>query len=99
MAEQNNQSGGWQQGLALFIQLSGWLAGPLIIALFLGQWLDRRFATEPWLFLLTTAIAFGITVFGISFQAIKYIKTIEEQLKNKKDIYKQVDNNDRTKNR
>lgn len=92
MEHQNNQSGGWQQGLELFIQLSGWLVSPLLIALFLGRWLDGRFGTKPWLFLSTTAVAFIITIFGISFQAVKYIKELERQAK--PNINKSIDSQD-----
>lgn len=48
----------WQQGMELFLRLSGWIGGPIIIAVFVGKWLDRRYHSEPWLFLLSTATAF-----------------------------------------
>jgi F0F1-type ATP synthase assembly protein I len=78
-----NNDSEWQRGLGLFIQLSGWLVGPLVVSLFLGRWLDKRFDTRPWLFLLTTGIAFIITTIGIIKEARNFIKNIEQEAKNK----------------
>ena len=61
----NPQAPWWQPGLALFIKLSGWIAGPVIAAVFLGKWLDDKYGTKPWLFLLTVGIAFLVSSFGI----------------------------------
>lgn len=72
-----NDNPEWQAGLQIFFELSGWLVGPLIAALFLGQWLDTKYQTKPWLFLLTTAIAFAITCIGIVLKTIQFIKQIE----------------------
>jgi len=83
----------WQAGLKLFFELSSWLIGPLIIALFLGRFLDEKYQTKPWFFLLVTAIAFIITCIGIVLKAKEFIREIEnnqkpedkKQLLNKKD--------------
>ncbi|MFA5022331.1 MAG: AtpZ/AtpI family protein [Patescibacteria group bacterium] len=85
MKPQKNASNSkeWQRGLNLFFQLSGWLVGPLIVALFLGNWLDQKFNTKPWLFLLTTGFAFIITGFGLVIETLKYIKDIEREIKDK----------------
>jgi len=71
----------WQQGLQLFFQLSGWLVGPLVVGLFLGQWLDERYQTKPWLFLATTGLAFAVTCFGIVLKTREFIKQIENDSK------------------
>ncbi|MFA6215457.1 MAG: AtpZ/AtpI family protein [Patescibacteria group bacterium] len=73
----------WQRGLKLFFELSSWLVGPLVLALFFGNWLDQKYQTKPWLFLFTTAVAFIITCFGIVLKTLSYIKEIESQ-ENKK---------------
>lgn len=52
----------WQPGLALFARLSGWIAGPVIIAVAVGKYLDRIFHSTPWLFLLSVAFAFVISI-------------------------------------
>lgn len=86
----------WQKGLKLSFELSSWLIGPLVFALFLGNWLDEKYQTKPWLFLLCTAIAFGITCFGIVFKTITYIKEIENLGNQKSDLTKkEVKDNDK----
>lgn len=77
----------WQQPLFLFMELSGWIAFPVIIAVFLGKWLDQKFETKPWLFLTTVAFAFTISIIGIVRSAVKSMKQIKDQ---KKDIKKQI---------
>jgi len=71
----------WQIGLYLFSQLTAWIAVPLIFAVFLGKWLDKKYDTSPWLFLLTVAVAFVISNIGIARQAIKAMKQIEKEAK------------------
>jgi len=73
----------WQPGILLFAQLSGWIVAPIIIAVYLGKWLDQRYGTKPWLFLLTVIIAFVISMVGIVREAMAAINKIEEI--NKKD--------------
>ena len=85
--EQNNpKAPWWQPGLVLFGRLSGWIAGPVIIAVFLGKWLDQRYGTEPWLFLIAVGVAFLLSSFGIVRDSIKEIKRIEEESKKKDKI-------------
>ena len=47
----NNQSkkAWWSQPVQMFLRISGWIAVPLIITLYLGKWLDDKFGTAPWL--------------------------------------------------
>jgi F0F1-type ATP synthase assembly protein I len=48
----------WQPGMELFLRLSGWIGGPIVVAIFVGKWLDQKYHSEPWLFLFSTAVAF-----------------------------------------
>ena len=67
----------WQAGVKVFIDISGWIVGPIIIALFAGQALDKHFDTGPFLFLGLTFFAFIITIVGIVRVVQKYKKKIE----------------------
>ena len=75
----------WQPSLILFGRLSGWIAFPVIIALFVGKWLDQRYQTEPWLFLLSVGIAFILSSFGIVKEASKAMKSLSEDSKDKEE--------------
>lgn len=69
----------WQPSLILFGKLSGWIAGPVIIAIFLGKYLDKKYNTEPWLFLLSVGVAFIFSIFGIVRDSLKEMKRIEKE--------------------
>jgi hypothetical protein len=74
----------WQPGLLLFAKLSGWIAGPVILAVFVGKWLDRKYSTEPWLFLLSVGIAFFASSYGIVRDSLREMKRIEKEALKKK---------------
>ena len=85
----NNESGDkmpwWQPGLILFARLSGWIGGPILIAIFIGKWLDKKYHSEPWLFLLSVGIAFIFSTYGIISDSLREMKRIEkEELEKKK---------------
>jgi F0F1-type ATP synthase assembly protein I len=60
----------WQEGLRVFTDISGWIVGPVILALFAGRALDEHYGTKPWLFLALIALAFLVTIQGI-YKAVK----------------------------
>jgi len=63
----------------IFSEVSGWIAGPIILALIAGKWLDGRFDTKPWIFLGLTGVAFLISIFGIVRIVSRYMKNISKQ--------------------
>lgn len=70
--------------MLLFGRLSGWIAGPIVAALFIGKWLDKKYDSEPWIFLASVAIAFIISSVGIVRESkIVMNKIIEDEKKNK----------------
>ena len=71
----------WQPALEVGAQITGWVAGPIILALFAGKWLDNRYHSEPWIFLGSMVLAFIITSVGIAKVATNYIKKIEKEAK------------------
>lgn len=68
----------WSLALKVMANISGWIAFPVIIGLFLGRWLDRRFGTEPWLFLATIGACFIISIYGLVINSLKEFKKIEK---------------------
>lgn len=82
----------WQPSVILFTRLSGWIGGPIIIALFVGKWLDNKYDSEPWLFLLSVGVAFVVSSFGIVKEASEAMKKIsEEATKDKKEKAKKAE--------
>jgi len=74
----------WQPGLILFGRLSGWIAVPIIIGVFLGKFLDKKYDTKPWLFLASVGVAFVFSTFGIVRDSLRELKRIEKEEKEKK---------------
>lgn len=71
----------WEPAVAIFSQVSGWIAGPIILALIVGKALDTRFGTKPWIFIGLTGFAFIVSIFGIMKILNKYLKDIEKEKK------------------
>lgn len=63
--------------------ISAWIAFPVIIGLYLGKWLDQKFSTEPWLFLLTIAFFFFVSLGGLLSSIKKEAKRMEQKTKKK----------------
>ncbi len=69
----------WQPGLLMFSRMSSWIVGPIVLAIFLGKWLDKRYDTEPWLFLLTVGIAFTVSMIGLVKDAFKEMDRLTKE--------------------
>ncbi len=79
--ENKSKAAWWQSGMELFLKLSGWIGGPIIIAIFVGKWLDRKYHTEPWLFLLSVAVAFLFSMGALIIIGAKEFRKIEKENK------------------
>lgn len=62
------------QGLKLFINLSGWLTGPLVFGLLAGRWLDNKCQTKLKLLLVCLGVAFIITCVGMTIEILSLRK-------------------------
>ena len=74
----------YMPAIRMFANVSGWIAGPIIIALFVGKWLDRKYDSSPWFFIGLTVIAFIISIAGIMKILMKYLNDIEKEAKEKR---------------
>ncbi len=81
---QDNKKAWWQPALIIFAKFSGWIALPLVGALYLGKWLDKKYGSEPWLFLTTVGVAFLISMTGLYLTVIKDFKRIEKEAQENK---------------
>ena len=64
---------------------SAWIAGPVLIGLLVGKWLDSRYSSGPWMMIISLACCFLISMFGIVRGALKEFKRIEEAEKEEKE--------------
>ena len=71
----------WKPAFQIFSQVSTWVVVPIILALIIGKALDSHFGTDPWIFLGSTGFAFLISSYGIVRVVMKYMKTIEKEIK------------------
>lgn len=83
MSNQAKKDIWWRLAIVMFFKLSVWIAAPIIIALFLGKWLDSKYSTAPWLFLLCVGIAFIISMIGLVINTLAEYKKIEQNSKKK----------------
>ncbi len=79
-----NQVNKSAQALALQIgtTATAWIIIPALLAVYGGQWLDRKFDSEPILFVIAMALAFVVTLVGIIKMAKEYLK---QEAKNSKE--------------
>lgn len=85
----NKDSKEWlKPALVLFSVLTGWIVVPVIIALFLGKYLDKRYGTEPRIFIGLIIIAFLTSVFKIGMTGRQYMKDLEREEEDKKNNLK-----------
>jgi F0F1-type ATP synthase assembly protein I len=67
----------WMIGIALFTKVSAWIVGPIIVALFLGKYLDTKYSTEPWIFITLFVVSFIISMTMITKISLNYIKKVD----------------------
>jgi len=94
---QNYKNYWLQLGLKMFIESTGWIALPVLGALFLGQWLDTRYNAGVLFFFSLTIFAFIISSIGIGITGVKYMKMIEKDEMNKKVENKKIKNKNNKK--
>ena len=73
----------WGPVMRILVNITAWIAGPVIIGSLIGRWLDKKFNTDPWLFLTAVGICFLVSMFGLTIMALKEFKKIDEEYKNK----------------
>jgi F0F1-type ATP synthase assembly protein I len=83
----------WNLALKVMVNISGWIAFPVIIGLFLGKWLDQKFGTEPWLFLTTIGACFLVSIYGLTVSALKEFKEVEKEYRANKSAESAKNNN------
>ena len=73
----------WRDGLIIFAKVSGYIAIPIILASLIGKSLDKKYNSDPFIFLILTAIAFASTIFLIWREGKAYKRKMEKEEKEK----------------
>ncbi len=76
----------WRGAVLFFVQVSGYIAGPIIVAVLLGKFLDKYFSTGKIFFFSLIAVAFVVSLVLIVKQSKKAISDIENESKNKLEV-------------
>lgn len=80
MKEISQQKGNdTRTALFLFAKISGWIAVPVILSLFVGRWLDQKFSSGNIFFLALTALSFIVSLVGIVRASKKSMREIEQR--------------------
>ena len=75
--QQNRTEGPWwREGVKLMSDVSTWIVVPIVGALVLGKFLDKRFGTEPVIFLVLAGLGFLLTCYGIFKITKDYMKKL-----------------------
>lgn len=74
----NNQAAWWQPAITMFVKLSGWIAAPVVIALYLGRWLDKKYDSAPRLLMVCIGVAFFVSMVGLVKESVREYKKIDQ---------------------
>jgi len=80
----NKEKVWWVLPVILFFRLSCWIGFPIVLAIFLGKYLDKKYNIEPWIFLAIIIISFFVSTFFLIFLAFKEFQSIEKDFSEKK---------------
>ena len=79
MNNQKNNTPWWRDGVIIFIKVSSYIVGPILLASFIGNFLDNKNNTGNLYFYISIAIAFLSTIYLIWKELKIYKKKIENQ--------------------
>ncbi|MEA2092607.1 MAG: hypothetical protein U9P61_01400 [Patescibacteria group bacterium] len=69
--------------ILLFLRFSGWIVGPVIVALIIGKIIDGRYESDPWATLIAIGVAFIFSMIGIVKETLKEYKKIVKDIDKK----------------
>jgi F0F1-type ATP synthase assembly protein I len=64
--------------MKVFIKVSGWIVVPVLIGSFIGNTLDDKFGTAPWILAITLLCSFIISMIFIVKTAKRYQKDFDK---------------------
>jgi membrane protease YdiL (CAAX protease family) len=73
----------WKPAITVFANVSVWIVVPILVALFLGKYLDSKYDSGHRFFFILIAVAFLVTIFGLVKILCKYLKKFGDEVKPK----------------
>ncbi len=70
--------------IKVFVEISTWIIGPVLIAALLGNYFDTKWGTTPWILGLALALSFTVSMIAIVKIAKKYEGGLDNKDKNGK---------------
>lgn len=58
--------------MKVFTKISGWIIGPVLVSAFIGNYLDKKFNSAPWILGVALALSFTVSMIAIVKIAKKY---------------------------
>lgn len=77
----DNKAPWWREGVLLFTKVSAYIAVPVILASYIGKYLDKKYGTTNLFFLSLVGISFICTTYLIWREAKIYKKNLEKEEK------------------
>ena len=81
---QKNNAPWWREGVIMFMKVSSYIVGPILLASFIGNFLDKKNNSGNFYFYILIAIAFISTIYLIWKELKIYKKKTEQQENNQK---------------
>lgn len=69
----------WRQALIVFGRMSGWVATPVLLAVFLGRYFDAKYSTGDRYFFIMIGVGFFVSIFGIYRESKKYQRAVDRE--------------------
>ncbi len=70
----------WHDPLMSFFKISAWIVGPILLGVILGDFLDEKFDTSPWIEIILTGVLFLFSVYHMVKDGKKYEEEIDHEL-------------------
>jgi F0F1-type ATP synthase assembly protein I len=80
MDNSNKKPSMWNsEYIKVFTNISAWIVGPVLVSIFIGKYLDKKFGTAPWILGVSLALSFTISMIAIVKIASKYSKEVDKK--------------------
>lgn len=69
----------WHDSLLSFVKMATWVLVPILIGLFLGDWIDVKLGTSPWVEISLIGILFIFSMHHLLRDGKKYEEELDKQ--------------------